>query len=59
MANEFVEESGFQQVGFLGNERFLGKNDFFGRSRVRRQETPVDEATVPQIGVIGILSSEA
>ena len=55
MTNQLVQQCWLDQIGFVGNKRTLGKDDVFGGGRISWQETPVNVATIAQIGIVGVL----
>ena len=55
VADELVEERRFDEVGLLGDERFLRQHHLLSGGRIRRQQPPVDVATVAQVRVVAVL----
>jgi hypothetical protein len=58
MTDKFVEESRLQQVGLLADQRLLGQDDLLGGGRIRGEQTPVYEAAIAKVWIVGILSGQ-
>ena len=58
VADQFVEESGFNQISFFRDEGLLGQHHLLGGSGVSGEKTPVNVASVAEIRVVGILCSQ-
>lgn len=52
VADQFLQQRGFNQVRLLRNQRLLSQNHLLGGHGVRRQQTPIDVAAVPQVWVV-------
>lgn len=55
VADQLVQQGGLNQVRLLGDEGLLGQDDLLGSHRIGGEQAPVDVASVPQVGVIGVL----
>jgi len=55
VADELIEQRGLEKVSFLRDKWLLGQNNFLGSRRVRRQQSPVDVATITQVWVVAVL----
>ena len=55
VADEFVQEGGFDEVRLLRDEGFLSQDHLLCRCRVCRQQPPVDVATVSQVRIVTVL----
>lgn len=55
VADEFVQEGGFDEVRLLRDEGFLSQDYLLCRRRVCRQQPPVDVATVSEVRVVTVL----
>ena len=58
MTDKFIEESRLQKIGLLADQRLLGQDDFFSGGRIRGQQTPVDEAAIAKVWIVGILRGQ-
>jgi len=57
VTDEFVQEGRLYQVCLLWDERFLRQHYLLRRRRVRRQQPPVDVASVTQVRVVTVLEN--
>jgi hypothetical protein len=58
VADELVQKGRLQKVRLLGDERFLAKDNGLGSCGVRKEQTPVNVATVAKIRVVRLLGGE-
>lgn len=58
VADEFVQESWLQQISLLCDERFLSQHNLLGSSGVSAEQPPVDEASVPEVRILTLLSGK-
>ena len=58
MADEFIEESWLQKIGFLGDQGLLAEHNSLGGGGVGQQQTPVDVSTIAEIRVVGLLRNK-
>jgi len=58
VADELLQQGGLNQIRLLRDQGLLSQNHLLGGHGVRRQQTPVDVAAVPEVGVIGVLERD-
>ena len=58
VADELLQQCGLNQIRLLGDQRLLSQNHLLGSNGVRGEQTPVDVAAVPEVGVIRVLQRE-
>jgi len=58
MTDKFIEESRLQKIGLLADQRLLGQDDLLGGGRIRGEQTPVDEAAIAKVWIVGILRGQ-
>ena len=59
VTDQLVQQSRLQQVSLLCDQRLLRGDDILGGGRVCAEQPPVDEAPVPEVGVLALLGGEA
>lgn len=52
VADELIQQCGLDEVSLFRDERLLGQHHLLGSHWVRREQAPVDVATVPQVRVV-------
>ena len=59
VTDKLVKQSWLQQVSLLCDQRLLCGDNILGGGRVCAEQPPVDEATVPEVGVLALLGGKA
>merc|ERR1719237_1057320 len=59
VTDQLVQQSRLQQISLLRDKRLLCEDNILGGGRISAEQPPVDEASVPEVGVLALLSGEA
>lgn len=55
VADELLQQCGFDQIRLLGDQGLLGQHHLLGGHRVGGEQAPVDVTSVSEIWVVGVL----